>query len=106
MDQTQFAARWNALCLRDRRRMRRLVRLGRPLDDPEEAALAVEYARFQRSRPWARLFWIWFVPGLVLALGIATRIHPVVIGMVLAMAAQAVFANRNLKRFAHKGATT
>lgn len=100
MDQTQFATRWNALAVRDRRRMRRLVRLGRPLDDPQEAALAVEYARFQRARPWTRLFWVWFIPGLILALGIATQMHPIVIGAVLAMAAQAVFANRNLKRMA------
>ncbi len=83
---------------RERQRLRRVVRLGRALDTPEEAALAVGYARFQRTRIWSRLFWVWFVPGLVIALGIATQIHPVAIGIVVALAAQAVFARRNLGR--------
>ena len=95
-----FVLKWNALARRDRQHMRRLVRLGRPLATPNEAALAVAYARFQRSRLWSRLFWLWFVPGIVLALGVAVRIHPVVIGVVIAMAAQALFARRNLRRTA------
>lgn len=94
----EFAQSWNALPAGDRRRLRRLVRLGRPLDDPDEAALAVGYAKFQRSRPWIRFFWLWFVPGLIVALGIATTLHPVVIGAVLALGGQAVFAQWNLRR--------
>lgn len=93
-----FVAGWNALPRQQRLRVRRLVRLGRPLDDGPEAALAVAYARFQRSRAWARTFWIWFVPGVVLALAVASSIHPILIGVVLALAAQAVFTHRNLRR--------
>jgi hypothetical protein len=93
-----FLEAWNALPRPDRLRVRRLVRLGRPLADRDEATVGVAYARFQRSRPWARLFWLWFVPGLIVALGIAARIHPIVVGIVLALAAQAAFAHRNLAR--------
>lgn len=93
-----FLQAWAALPLRDRRRLRRLVRLGRPVADKPEAKLAISYARFQRSRAWVRFFWVWFVPGVFLALSIATQMHPIVIGVVLALAAQAVLAHRNLKR--------
>ena len=93
-----FVERWNALDRRDRLRMRRLVRLGRPMSDRTEAELAVAYARFQASRPWARMFWVWFVPGLVLALATAGATRPILIGVVLALAAQALFARRNLRR--------
>ena len=72
--------------------------MGMPLPDAEEAALAVAYGRFQRSRIWARFFWVWFVPGFLLAMGVAFQIHPVVVGVVLALGAQAVFAHRNLAR--------
>src|SRR5205807_9623581 len=94
-DRDEFVQDWNALPRQERLRVRRLVRLGRPLDDRHEAALAVAYARFQRSRVWARLFWLWFVPGVVLALAIASSIHPILIGVVLALAAQAVLPHRN-----------
>lgn len=93
-----FHQAWNSLPRGDRLRLRRLVRIGRPLDDSGEAEIAVAYARFQRSRPWVRLFWLWFVPGMVAALGVASRIHPVVVGAVLALAAQAVYARWNLSR--------
>jgi hypothetical protein len=93
-----FLEAWNALPRPDRLRVRRLVRLGRPLAGREEAAVGVGYARFQRSRPWTRFFWLWFVPGLVVALGIAARIQPIVVGIVLALAAQAAFAHHNLRR--------
>lgn len=93
-----FREAWASLPRPDRLRVRRLVRLGRPLADPDEAAVGVAYARFQRARAWARLFWLWFVPGLVIAIGIAVRMHPIVVGVVLALAAQAVFAHRNLAR--------
>ena len=101
----EFVRRWNELGRRDRLRLRRLVRIGRAVDDREEAQLAVAYARFQASRPWARLFWLWFVPGLVLALAAAIRIHPVVVGVVLALGTQAVFARRNLRRVEAVNAT-
>jgi hypothetical protein len=93
-----FVDEWNQLEPMERRRLRRLVRLGRPIEDPQLAALAGEYARFQRSRPWARLFWVWFVPGLCIALSIASQMHPVVLGVVLALAAQAVVTNYNLRK--------
>lgn len=92
-----FLAQWRGLDARERRRIRRFVRLGRPVE-PHHAALAIAYARFQRDRPWARLFWLWFVPGIVLALGTATQLHPVAVGVVIALAAQAVLARRNLRR--------
>jgi hypothetical protein len=97
-DQQRFLQEWNALARRDRLRLRRLVRLGRPMADATEARLAVAYGQYQRSRIWARMFWLWFVPGIVMALGVAIRIHPIVVGVVLALAAQAVFARRNLGR--------
>lgn len=97
-DEDEFVRTWRSRSRRERSHLRRLVRLGMPLDDRGEAAVAVAYARFQRGRIWARLFWVWFVPGLILALGVALRIHPVVVGVVLALAAQAVFAHRNLGR--------
>jgi hypothetical protein len=93
-----FRQAWSALSRPDRLRLRRVIRLGRPLADHDEAAVGVAYARFQRTRIWVRLFWLWFAPGLVLAIGIAVRMHPLVVGAVLALAAQAVFAHRNLAR--------
>src|SRR5215210_796822 len=81
-----FADEWNSLPFADRRRLRRLVRIGRLPEDPEEARLASEFAAFQRTRMWWRYFWVWFVPGLLLALGVAVLIHPIVIGIVLASA--------------------
>lgn len=77
--------------------MRRLIRLGRPVG-PEDEALARDYARFQKTRIWNRWFWVWFVPGLLVALGVAASIHPLVVGVVLALSAQAVFTHRNLAR--------
>lgn len=94
----EFRDAWNSLTRPDRLRVRRLVRTGRPVDSRGEAALAVAYARFQRSRVWARLFWLWFVPGLIVALGVAATIHPIVVGMVLALGSQAVFTHWNLGR--------
>ena len=97
-DRDDFVRQWNALARADRLRIRRLVRLGRPLDSPGAASLAVAYSAVQRSRPWEKYFWLWFIPGLVIALGIAVQIHPIVLGIVLALSAQAVFTHRNLRR--------
>ena len=99
-----FADEWNALPFADRRRLRRLVRIGRLPEDPEEARLATEFAAYQRTRMWVRYFWVWFVPGLLLALSVAVLIHPLVIGIVLASAGQAVLTRRNAARIATAGA--
>ncbi|MDQ6617566.1 MAG: hypothetical protein M3083_23170 [Actinomycetota bacterium] len=104
-DNATFLQEWNALPLAQRRRTRRLVRLGRPLPEPEEARLGVAYAQFQRSRIWARTFWLWFLPGLIVALGVAARVHPLFVGIVLAFAAQAVWAHRNAGRVERINAT-
>ncbi len=77
--------------------------MGRAIDDPVLEPLAGAYARHQLARPWMRLFWLWFIPGVVLALGIASQIHPLALGVVLALAGQAVWAQINLKRCARAG---
>lgn len=74
--------------------------MGRQPDDRSEAELAADYARFQLTRPWIRFFWVWFIPGLIVAMLVAVRVHPIVVGIVIALAAQAVFAQRNLRRAA------
>ncbi len=95
-----FSAEWNALQRRERLRMRRLVRMGRSVDDPELAQLAPAYARDQMQRPWMRLFWLWFVPATFLALGATAGIHPVLVGAVIALAAQAAWGWFNLRKTA------
>lgn len=100
MTNDDFIERWNALAPAERKRLRRLVRMGRAVDDAHLAPLAGAYASYQRSRIWTRYFWLWFVPGLVIALGIASHMHPLVIGVVLALAGQAALANINLRRTA------
>ena len=44
-DQKRFLREWNALERRDRLRLRRLARLGRPMGSAAEAQLAVAYGR-------------------------------------------------------------
>jgi hypothetical protein len=100
-----FADDWNALSFQDRRRLRRLVRLGRLPDEPTEAELATAFAAHQRTRLWWRLFWLWFVPGLVLALGVAALVHPIVIGIVLASAGQALLTRHNATKIASRTAS-
>lgn len=102
----EFIREWNALPARDRRRIRRLVKLGRPMDDPAEVGLAIAFSWFQQTRLWWRIFWLWFVPGLVLAMGIASRIHPLLVGAVIALSAQAVFTRRNVRRAQQVNAST
>ncbi len=99
-----FTEEWGALSLPDRRRIRRMVRIGRLPEDPEEARLAEAFADFQRTRLWWRMFWLWFVPGLLLALGVASTIHPIVIGIVLASGGQAILVRRNTTRIARQAA--
>jgi hypothetical protein len=93
-----FISGWNQLERMERTRLRRLVRLGRPIDEPHLDALAAGYAEFQLARPWMRFFWLWFVPGVVIALSIGAQMHPIMLGVVIALVAQAVSANRNLRR--------
>lgn len=93
----EFFDAWHALDATAQRRIRRLVKIGRPVE-PAEALLAVGYARFQAKRPWQRFFWFWFVPGLLLALGIGITIHPVVVGLVIGMAVVGARTHVNLTR--------
>ena len=78
--------------------MRRTLRMGRPLATPEEARMAVSLARYQRSQPWYRLFWVLFGPGVVVSLVIASRLHVAVVGVVVAVAAQGAWAWIALRR--------
>ena len=100
---SQFIDAWNDLERGQRTHLRRLVRVGRVDDDPQLARLAQGYAKYQLARPWIRYFWLWFVPGLVIALGFAVQLHPIVIGVVIALAAQAVWARINIARLARTG---
>ena len=66
----------------------------------EFAHLAPTYARYQLERPWMRFFWLWFVPGMLLALGATATIHPILVGVALALGAQAVWAYFSLRKAA------
>jgi Flp pilus assembly protein TadB len=102
-DDRAFADEWNRLDRADRMRLRRLVRTGRRVDDPQLAPLVGPYARHQMERLWVRFFWLWYLPGLLVALGIAVQIHPILIGVVIALGAQGVWAQFNLRRRARPG---
>ncbi len=103
--ETDPAQEWNQLDISERRRIRRLVRVGRPVETREEARLAMAFADYQRTRPWFRLFWFWFIPAVVVALAAATSIHPILVGIVLASAGSALLAHRNFKRVAKVNAS-
>lgn len=93
-----FAEEWNALDKQHRRQIRRLVRIGREQENVEDARLAVGFAAYQRSRAWYRFFWLWF-PVLIAAGIIAGfSLHPIVLGMVLAIAGNALLVRRAFKR--------
>lgn len=95
-----FVDRWNSLDKDHRKQIRRLVRVGRPQENPADAALAVGFADHQRTRLWYRLFWLWF-PVLVLGgLYAAMSMHPLVVGMMLAVAANAFLVRWNFARTA------
>lgn len=72
--------------------------MGRPLPTPEEARMAVAFARYQRSQTWYRLFWVLFVPGVVMSVVIASTLHLAVVGVVLAIAAQGAWGWISLRR--------
>jgi len=91
-------AAYNALPRVEQKMLRRTVRMGRRLDSPEEARMAVALARFQRSQAWYKLFWVMFVPGVVVSVAIASRLHVAMVGVVLAVAAQGVWGWISLRR--------
>jgi hypothetical protein len=93
-----FATEWNEADKIKRRQIRRLVRIGRPQENAADAHLAVGFAAYQRSRPWYRLFWFWFIPVVVAGVIAGFAIHPIVIGMVLAVAANALIVRRAFKK--------
>ena len=98
MTNEQFAQRWNALDKTHRRQIRRLARIGRAQETTEDAQLAVVFAAFQQSRSWYRRCWLWF-PVLVIAGIIAGfGIHPLIVGIVIGFAANALFVRRNYAR--------
>ena len=97
-DADGFTGEWNGLDKLRRRQIRRLVRIGREQESVADARLAVGFADYQRSRPWYRFFWLWF-PVIVVAGVIAGfALHPIILGMVLAVAANAILVRRSFKR--------
>ncbi|CAA9239911.1 MAG: hypothetical protein AVDCRST_MAG76-1714 [uncultured Acidimicrobiales bacterium] len=92
------AVAFNALPRIDQKVLRRTVRMGRPLATTEEARMAVAFARFQRSQPWYKLFWVLFMPGAVVSMVVASTLHLAMVGVVLAVAAQGAWAWISLRR--------
>lgn len=97
-EHVEFVEQWNAADPAVRRQVRRLVRVGRPAPDAEQAELAVGFGAYQRSRPWFRLFWLWFPVAVVIALLCAMALHPIVLGIVLGLAVNALLVRRNFRR--------
>lgn len=93
-----FANRWNATDKSERRQIRRLVRIGRPQETEADAQLAVGFAAYQRTRPWYRFFWLWYVPVIIGGLGASLATHPIVIGMVAGVAVNALLVRRAFRR--------
>ena len=93
-----FASEWNALDKPTRRQIRRLVRIGRQQENSADARLAVGFAAYQRTRPWYRYFWLWFVPMVIAGTIAGFALHPILIGIVLAVAGNAVLVRRNFKK--------
>ena len=93
-----FAAEWNALDKPTRRQIRRLVRIGRPQENADDARMAVGFAAYQRTRPWFRFFWSWFTPLMVAGVVAGFAVHPIIIGMVLAAAGNAYLVRRAFKK--------
>ena len=93
-----FAAEWNALDKPTRRQIRRLVRIGRPQENADDARMAVGFAAYQRSRAWFRFFWLWFTPLMVAGVIAGFAVHPIIIGMVLAAAGNAYLVRRAFKK--------
>jgi hypothetical protein len=93
-----FVDRWNQLDKSHRKQIRRLIRVGRQQQTVDDARLAVGYAAYQRTRPWFRWFWAWY-PVLTLgALFAAGFVHPLVVGLVFGVAANALLVIRGYRR--------
>jgi hypothetical protein len=95
-----FVTEWNALDRPERARVRRSVRMGRAVEPPELAHLAPGYAACQMQKAWMRFFPLWFVPGIILALGAAADVHPILLGVTIALGGQAVWAYISLRKVA------
>ncbi len=104
-EEPDLAARWNGLDKPTRRRIRRLIRIGRPQESTADARLAVEFAAFQRTRPWYRFFWLWLIPVFLGGFYAGLHIHPIVIGIVAGLAANAVLVRWNFGRTAKVNAS-
>lgn len=100
MSDEQFVTEWNGLEAADRKRIRRLARIGRPQADRADAELAVGFVAHQTQRPWYRWFWVWFVPVMILGVLGAATIHPIVIGIVGGLGANAFLVRFNFGRVA------
>jgi hypothetical protein len=93
-----FAAEWNALDKPTRRQIRRLVRIGRQQENAEDARLAVGFARFQRTRPWYRFFYLWLIPLVIAGVVAGFALHPILIGVVIAVAGNAFLVRRGFTK--------
>ncbi|MEO5680020.1 MAG: hypothetical protein ABIS47_10165 [Acidimicrobiales bacterium] len=92
------ALAYNDLPRVEQKLLRRTVRMGRPMASRDEAGMAVAFARYQRTQPWYKLFWVLFIPGLVVSLAVASTLHLAVVGIVLAVAAQGAWGWISLRR--------
>lgn len=93
-----FAAEWNALDKPTRRQVRRLVRIGRQQENAADARMAVGFAAYQRTRPWYRFFWLWITPLFVAGVIAGFALHPILIGIVLAVCGNAILVRRGFSR--------
>jgi hypothetical protein len=86
---------WGRLSTADRRRILRAVNRMRALEDPREAAMAVEVAQRQR-RMWRRWWWVIPLLGGLLALpgGVEVAATNAVVGGVLVGVLAAAFSWR------------
>ena len=74
------------------------VRIGRQQENADDARLAVGFARYQRTRPWYRLFWLWLIPLIVAGVIAGFALHPILIGVVLAVAGNAFLVRRGFSK--------
>jgi len=93
-----FAAEWNALDKPTRRQIRRLVRIGRQQENAADARMAVGFAAYQRTRPWYRFFWLWIIPLAVAGVIAGFALHPILIGIVLAVCGNAFLVRRGFSK--------
>ena len=94
----EFAAEWNALDKPTRRQVRRLVRIGRQQENAADARMAVGFAAYQRTRPWYRYFWLWIIPLFAAGVIAGFALHPILIGVVLAVCGNAFLVRRGFSK--------